>query len=114
MGHPIQHAKNSARRYGGNPEEYIHIHNWFDESKAQIADFRHRALRHHAEGIMLAEQVFGQSFINSGGRKVFVRYVGADHVREDLGRVPSFQDWVAKLPIEPWMYGQKLTVTEEL
>ena len=33
-----------------------------DASKLITADFRHRALRHHAEGIFLCEQVFGTTF----------------------------------------------------
>jgi hypothetical protein len=51
MAHPYHHAVRSARLFGGKPEDYLAIHNWFDESKAHLADFRHRALRHHSEGI---------------------------------------------------------------
>lgn len=114
MAHPIEHAKSSARRFGGRPEDYQSIHDWFDESKSYVADFRHRALRHHAEGIFLAECIFGHSIINSDNREVPVRYIGEQHVREDLGRIPSFQDWVAEVPIRPWMYGQRLIVRQEL
>ncbi len=32
-----------------------------------VADFRHRALRHHAEGIFMAETIFG-STITHGRR----------------------------------------------
>lgn len=51
MGHPIVHARNSARKFGGKMEDYLEIHEWFDETKAWIPDMRHRALRHHSEGI---------------------------------------------------------------
>ncbi len=34
MAHPIKHAESSARRFGGKAEDYLAIHNWFDESKA--------------------------------------------------------------------------------
>jgi hypothetical protein len=61
MAHPLVHAQSSAKKFGGKPEDYLAIHNWFDESKAYFADFRHRALRHHAEGIFLAERIFGVS-----------------------------------------------------
>ena len=44
MAHPIEHAKSSARRFGGKPEDYQAIHDFFDESKGQVADFRHRAI----------------------------------------------------------------------
>lgn len=40
--------------------------------------------------------------------------LGEQHVREDLGRIPSFQNWIAELPIRAWMYGQRLTVKNEL
>jgi len=53
MAHPIKHAESSARKFGGKAEDYLAIHNWFDESKAFLSDFRHSALRHHNEGIFL-------------------------------------------------------------
>ena len=68
MAHPLKHAESSVRKFGGRPEDYLPIHNWFDESKAFIPDFRHRALRHHAEGIFLAEKLFGVSIVNSDGK----------------------------------------------
>lgn len=114
MAHPLKHAENSALRWGGKPEDYLPIHDWFDESKKFVADFRHRALRHHAEGIFLAETIFGHTLLNSAGTKVPVRYIGEQHVKEDLGRIPSFQDWITELPIRPWMYGQRLVKISEL
>jgi hypothetical protein len=89
MAHPLRHAESSARRFGGKAEDYLTIHNWFDESKAFLSDFRHRALRHHAEGIFLAERLFGVAIVNSEGKQVPVRYLGEQHVREDLGRIPT-------------------------
>lgn len=112
MAHPVEHAKSSARRFGGIAEDYLAIHRWFDESKSQIADFRHRALRHHASGIFQAEQLFGVTIRNSTGADIPVRYIAEQHVREDLGRIPSFQDWICELPIRPWMYGQKLKIVD--
>ena len=50
MAHPWHHAVSSARKYGGKPEDYLEIHSWFDASKSQFADFRHRALRHMPSG----------------------------------------------------------------
>ena len=59
MAHPLRHAESSARTFGGKAEDYVPIHAWFDESKAYLPDFRHRALRHHSEGIFLCERIFG-------------------------------------------------------
>ena len=61
MAHPYHHSLSSVRKWGGAVEDYIRIHDWFDRSKLILADFRHRALRHHAEGIFMAETIFGST-----------------------------------------------------
>ena len=103
MGHPYHHALSSVRRWGGTPEEYMPLHQWFDASKAILADFRHRALRHHAEGIFMLETVFGATLTLSTGRVVPVCLIGEMHVREDLGFIPSFADWARAIRPLPWM-----------
>lgn len=103
MAHPYHHALSSVKRWGGTPEEYTHLHSWFDESKAQTADFRHRALRHHAQGIFELERTFGLTLILSTGRVVPMRLIGEQHVREDLGFIPSFIDWMRCIKPEAWM-----------
>jgi hypothetical protein len=40
--------------------------------------------------------------------------IGEQHIREDLGRIPSFQDWATAVRMQPWMYGQRLTKTTEV
>jgi hypothetical protein len=57
---PYLHARISAKKFGGIPEDYIEIHDWFDSTKAHIPDARHRLVLHNAYGIFLCEQVFGE------------------------------------------------------
>ena len=103
MAHPYHHSLSSVQKWGGQVEDYLPIHDWFDASKAHLADFRHRALRHHAEGIFWAEEVFGATLTNADGKVVPVRWVGEQHVKEDLGWIPTFQDWFKNLRVQPWM-----------
>ena len=152
IANPVHHAISSSRKWGGTPDDYLVIHQWFDESKAHHADFRHRALRHHAQGIFWAEEVFGpkvklstcktcglrridgehdlmlrsleNEFMEAGGRGVELadridalrktvhpfeakeiptRWIGEQHVREDLGWIPALTDWLKGLEAEPWM-----------
>ena len=103
MAHPYHHALSSARKYGGEPADYLAIHDWFDESKAFLADFRHRALRHHAEGIFLCERLFGTTLTNSAGREIPVRWIGEQHIKEDLGWIPTAADWLREIRPAPWM-----------
>ena len=101
--HPYYHALSSAKKHGGKWQDYIEIHNWFDESKASIGDFRHRALRHHAEGCFAAEKEFGVTITNSDGKKIPVRLIAEKHIVEDLGFIPSFSDWIKYIRPTEWM-----------
>ena len=103
MTHPYYHAESSVRLFGGKPEDYLELHSWFDVTKENFCDFRHRALRHHAEGIFECELVFGKTIINSDGKEIPVRYLGEQHVMEDYGRIPSVADWLSKIQPETWM-----------
>lgn len=114
MSHPYHHAVSSVRHWGGSVEDYLAIHNWFDASKAHMADFRHRALRHHSEGLFLAETIFGTTITTSSGRVVPVRAIGEQHVREDLGRIPTLADWLTTIKAEPWMYGPRESLESKL
>lgn len=103
MSHPWVHARSSAKKWGGSPQDYIDIHAWFDESKASLHDWRHRAVRHHSEGIFEAEALFGVVIANSEGREVPVRLIGEQHVKEDLGIVPNRAQWLMAIVPAPWM-----------
>lgn len=103
MANSYHHAVSSARKFGGVAADYQAVHDWFDASKMILADFRHRALRHHAEGCFAAEAVFGTTITNSDGRAIPVRLIGEQHILEDLGRIPSFADWVRCIRPESWM-----------
>jgi len=103
MANAWHHAVSSARIFGGEPQPYTPLHEWFDETKILINDFRHRALRHHAQGVMECQRTFGVTITNSNGRKVPVEWVAVQHVREDLGFVPEAADWLRTLRVQPWM-----------
>jgi hypothetical protein len=106
MATPMHHAMSSARKHGGTWEQYVHIHNWFDETKSWVPDIRHRMFRHHAEGIFECEKIFGVSIkitLESGRiKEVPVRVLGEQHVTEDCGFVPNAKDYIKGVQIEPW------------
>lgn len=102
------------KKWGGTTDDYLPIHNWFDETKALIADFRHRALRHHAEGIFLCEQVFGVTITISTGKQIPTRWVGEQHCMEDFGRIPSAVDWLRTIKPEGWMVHNAKKLSREL
>lgn len=120
MAHSWHHAKSSAKRFGGKPEDYLHIHDWFDETKELEPSFRHRALRHHTHGIFEAERLFGHILVNSDGKEVPVRVIAEQHVREDFsGFIPTVHDWLKGIPTEAWMnpspaYQRQLMASIEL
>ena len=102
--HTTHHAKSSVRIWGGEEADYQAIHDWLNETKELFCDFRHRALRHHSHGVFEAEQKFGLEIVNSAGKRVPVRYIAEQHIKEDCGgRIPSVSDWLEKIRPEVWM-----------
>lgn len=102
MSHPWIHAENSVKRYGGHANDYIAIHHWFDATKSWHPDWRHRCMRHHAEGIFECVSLFGDTIINTNGDRVSVYQIAQDHVIEDLGFIPSLSDWFEHFNDEGW------------
>lgn len=121
---PLIHSKRSVLKFGGKIEDYIDIHNFFDQTKAFIPDASHRLVLHNAFGIFLCEQQFGEIVVhngqykrmpyitNSDGNQVSVRDIAEAHVIEDLGCIPTLQDcWkVVEIPIN-FVGGIKPTIT---
>ena len=108
---PYLHARSSARRFGGSPDDYLDIHNLLDSSKAALPDNRHRALTHNAWFIgTILERIFGVTIVNAEGREVSVRDIGEQHVLEDYGGrfIPTAQDFFGDVPLRPWMVGRGL------
>lgn len=103
--HTMYHAKSSAAKWGGRPEDYLPVHEFIDQSKVAMADVRHRALLHHTLGTRLAEQALGAVLTNSAGRDVPVREIAEKHIIEDLGFLPTPQDWLERMPFEAWAGG---------
>jgi hypothetical protein len=102
---PLIHARNSVRKWGGNPGDYQAVHDFIDSSKATFPDVRHRALLHSSFGCFLVERVFGTAIKVSNGREISTRDVAEQHILEDLGFIPRVDHWLNNMPIEDWMGG---------
>lgn len=115
---PEIHAKSSAKRFGGVPDDYIEIHKLMDSSKGAIADNRHRALCHNAWFVseILERIKFHNSthckpdgrfytILNSAGKEISVRDIGEQHILEDFGMkfIPSAQDYLQEMEMKSWM-----------
>jgi hypothetical protein len=115
MSKPWIHAKNSARKFGGKPEDYLAIHNLMDSTKDCMGDNRHRALTHNswfigADGPL--ERIFGVVMRNSDGKDVSVRDIGEQHILEDFGMrfIPTPQDYLQEMDCKSWMNNSKESV----
>lgn len=102
---PYIHAKSSAKKYGGQPEDYLDIHDFMDSSKAALPDVRHRAILHSAFGCFVVEKTFGTTRTNSAGKVYSTRDIAEDHCIEDLGFIPTVEQWFNTMEIQPWMGG---------
>lgn len=107
MSKPYIHAKSSARKYGGVPEDYLEIHNFMDSSKGAIPSNIHRALTHTSWFLStVLERVFGITFENSDGKTISTRDIGEQHIIEDLGFIPTPQDYFDSCEYKDWMHGR--------
>lgn len=115
---PYEHAKLSVKIFNaGVPEDYLPIHDFLDSSKAHFPDMRHRAILHSSFGIFIAEQVFGTNIrvVNhskdpndsSYYKLVSVRDIAEKHVLQDMGTIPTVQDYLQHLPMLDWLGGKK-------
>lgn len=103
---PFDHGKITVKKFGGKEEDYQKIHDFFDQTKAHFPDMRHRAILHNSFGIFLCEQMFGITITNSDGRKVSVRDVAEQHVIDDMGTIPTIQDYLRGMPLYDWLGGR--------
>lgn len=111
MSNSYFHAKSSARKWGGGPEHYIHIHEFLDGSKVTFGDVRHRALLHNTWGVWIVQEVFGRVIEvpkeTGGVKEVPVREIAENHILEDLGFIPEVGDWLENMDVVAWMGGKQ-------
>lgn len=100
---PWVHAKNSAKKWGGSPENYLPIHEFLDSTKLHETNWSHRMILHNTFGVGLCEQLFGPIIINDEGKEVEVRYIAIQHIQEDFGgKVPTIRECLEGLPPKKW------------
>lgn len=102
---PFLHSKIHVKKYGGVPEDYADIDDFIDSTKQAVPDVRHRAVLHSAFGCFLVEKVFGRTRINSAGKEYSPRDVAEDHIQQDLGFIPTLENYLNNMQIQPWMSG---------
>lgn len=108
---PLVHAQCSVKKWGGVLEDYLHLHEWFDQTKALVPDMRHRAILHNSFGCFLICQMYGDYFTNSDGKLIATRDIAEEHILEDMGRIPTVQDYLTEMPMYPWLGGPIKKIT---
>jgi uncharacterized protein DUF6915 len=102
---PYLHALVSVKKWGGVPEDTLPIHDFLDSSKQSFADMRHRAILHSSFGCYIVERVFGHNLTLSTGKLVSTRDVAEQHILDDMGRIPSLDDYLRGMPFYDWLGG---------
>ena len=102
---PYLHGRIHAKKYGGTTEDYADIDDFIDSSKAAVPDVRHRAILHSASGSFIVEQMFGRTRVNSAGKEYSPRDVAEDHILQDLGFIPTMEQYLNNMTVQPWMSG---------
>lgn len=97
---PIQHARISQKRRGGELEDYLGIHALIDSTKMLCTDNRHRIL-HTFWGVQeVILPIFGHHFQNSAGQSIEVKDLcEKDHLLVDFHHrfIPTLADFVSAM-----------------
>lgn len=107
--HAEYHARSSAKKFGGVPENYLFIHNFLDQTKLWLPDKRHRLILHNTFGINLIEKQWRGPEIE--GVLVPARLIAEQHIIEDLGRIPTLETCLKDIPFYNWLGGR---ITKDL
>lgn len=103
---PIIHAESSVRKFGGEFDDYLAIHEKMDCSKAWISDNRHRVLTHTMFWIKeVMIPIFGSYITVGNGKKVSVKDICEQHILEDykMKFIPTPQDFIQEMDFKRWM-----------
>ena len=93
---PFLHARISAARFGGDWTDYQALHDFFDLSKGDVADMRHRALLHSDWGCESAERLFGSHIAGASTSALCEQ-----HQMDDLGRLVTLREWISHQEVQP-------------
>lgn len=93
MAHALYHSRASAHRYGGQARDYLPLHSFLDQTKALIADCRHRMVLHNEWGVDIVTAYFGPTVAG-----VPTRQLTEDHIREDLDEIPTLERAIGGVP----------------
>jgi len=104
---PLQHARITAHRFGGEWQDWIAIHDWIDRSKAIFPSMQHRMFLHSDFGEWLAVMIHGEAISAKHGAVVSTRDLFRDHQVEDLGRVVTLAEWLREVDTDYWMRRRK-------
>jgi len=85
---PWWHAKLTAHPRGADWLDDLEVHEFIDSAKTACPDLRHRIVLHNSDlGVSLTEMAFPE--------RVDCPHIVCEHVRQDLGSIPTLIDWMA-------------------
>lgn len=96
-------CEDSARRFGGVPEDYRHLHDWFANSLTWADTPAALIFRHHSFGCFEAEHCFGHILSLTGGGGIPTRVIVERRLQRLFDRLPAASDMLRHIHGERWM-----------
>lgn len=106
---PSVQAQWNAKHFGGYPKDYLPIHMFLESPRLHLSDARHRVLLHTTLGVQTVEEVLGLEL-----NAIPTRLIAEAHIQADLGFVPTVEEALDGLPLEPWMFRGAQALTKRL
>jgi hypothetical protein len=109
------HCLHSSERFGGQPDDYLPLHQFINRARTVLPDEASRCVLHHAWGIDLAVRCFGITFRRSSDHiQIFTRSVAEIHILRDLGTIPTMVEAIGTVPLAKWMYDNAMPLSRIL
>jgi hypothetical protein len=96
-------CRHSASVFGGDWADYLPVHRFLDWPREHVPDGRHRRVLHNGWGIALAGDILGETLTRADGAIASVRQVAEEHIRHELGHIPTIDASLDGLALAPWM-----------
>ena len=103
MAHPYHHSLSSVKKWGGDVADYQPIQTGSTSRRKSSPTSGTARCGITPRASSWPRPFSATTMTLSTGRVIPTRWIGEQHVREDLGFIPSFADWVKAIRPEPWM-----------
>jgi len=108
-------CRQSAAKFGGTPDDYLPLHQMFDQTAWFWDDPRHTLILHNSWGIYKVAEQVGPTYQRPSDKRVLpTRLLLEQHVILECGTIPSLKDNLSVAVPSTWTCSRARALSNEL